>query len=187
MGKIFTVLYVDRSWQTAHVVISSVYDRIMEDGLLGSLFYDGTVRSREDFLKEVSQDGVLPFAVMDGKEVAAFCWLNHLTVGAARAHYVVFREYWGRHTREMGKHLFRYILSRKDERGYLFDCIYGITPENNPLAWRAAVKSGWEKVGYLPSFCRMADGTSVGGVITSATRDILGIADDEIVEAVWAA
>lgn len=187
MSEGFAALYINKTLPVAPGLLGHVFDRIVEDGLLASLFYDGGVRTRDEFLDEMSRPGTLPFVVMRGKDVAAFSWFNCILGRSARAHFAIFREFWGRKIRvSLGRNFYRYVLSRKDAEGHLFDCVYGITPENNPLAWKTALQSGWRLIGTIPSCVFLADTKmSVGGVVTAATREILGIAEGEVVEATW--
>ena len=183
----FSALYLEGQNPAAQGILEAAFRQIVEEGLLESLFYDGTVNSRDHFLDVVLRPGTLPFVVMCKEQIAALTWLNCIEGRAARVHFVIFRKFWGRKThRRIGWNLYRYILSRQDEAGYLFDCLYGVTPETNLLAWRAAIKCGWKLAGTIPARCFIAaSAESVGGVVTSATREILGIAEGEEVPARW--
>lgn len=187
MSEKFTALYVDKALPIAPGLLGHVFDKVVEDGLLASLFYDGSVRTKDEFLDEVLRPGTIPFVVMYGKDVAAFSWLNDIQDRSARAHFVIFRKFWGRRTRiPLGRNFYKYVLSIRDAAGYLFDCVYGITPESNPLAWKAALQSGWRLIGSIPNRVFLADtGKSAGGVVTAATREILGVVEGEMVEATW--
>lgn len=182
----FRIIYLDRrDAELAENLLDAVWNCLERDRLLESLFYDGSVKSRTDFYNEILRDGCLPFVVAGDGEMAAFSWLNCITGKAARTHFAVFRKFWGKRMRcEIGRHLYRYILTRKDKLGYLLDCLYGITPERNPLAWKAALSCGWKKSGEIANACYVAkEGKSVNGIVTCATREILAIADAE--SAIW--
>lgn len=183
----FAICYLPESNPATPGLLGAVYDGLVSDGLLNSLFHDGSVRTRDAFWDELIRPGCLPFVVMQGGEVAACSWLNNIHGRAAQTHFVIFRRFWGRRLHEsIGRHLYRYILTRQDDQGHLFDCLYGITPENNALAWRAALRCGWRRSGLIPHYCLMSDtGESVSGVVTVATREFLGISDAEISEATW--
>lgn len=181
------ILYLNAQHPATIGLLGHVFDKMAAEGLLARVFYDGTVRTREQFLADVLRPGSLPFVIMAGEEVACFTWLNSIEGRAARAHFVIFRKFWGRKTRiPLGRNFYRYVLSIRDADGCLFDCLYGITPENNPLAWKAALQSGWKLIGTIPNCVFLADRRkSVGGVVTAATREILGVAGGDVVEATW--
>lgn len=184
----FRILYVDwRDVSIAAGLLEEVWRRIEEERLVESLFYDGSVLCLEGFIREIARDGCLPFAVMGDGELAAFSWLNCITGKAARTHFVIFKKFRGRKLRLIiGPHLYKYILTRRDGMGYLFDCLYGITPKCNPLAWKAALSCGWKESGEIANACYMAnERRSVNGIITCATREILNIGEGESWEAVW--
>lgn len=187
MSNKYVALYVDNMLPNAHGMLGDVYDRIVGDRLLEVLFYDGSVCTRDDFLHEMLKPGTLPFVVMRGESLACFSWLNEIQGRAARTHVVLFRKFWGRKLcGVIGRNLYRYLLSLRDENGFLFDCLYGITPENNPLAWKAALRCGWRLVGTIPNRVFLADeNKSTGGVVTVATREFLGISEGNFGGALW--
>lgn len=183
----YVALYVDIMRPNAPGILGNVYDKIVRDRLLGILFYDGSVHAKDEFLHEMFKPGTLPFVVIHGEELACFSWLNEIQGRAARTHVVLFRKFWGRKLcGVIGHNLYRYLLSLRDESGFLFDCLYGITPENNPLAWKAALRCGWRLVGTIPNRVYLADeNKSTGGVVTVATREFLGISEGNFGGALW--
>lgn len=183
----FHILYLNRLSAVSPGMLVSVWGRIGKDGIYERLFYDGAIRTESEFLYEMVKPGVLPFVVMGNGEIAAFSWLCDITSRMARTHFFISRPYQGRRLRiEIGRHLYSYILTRKDQAGYLFDCLYGITPKSNPLAWKAACSCGWQKCGEIPNACFIDQKrSSEAGVITCATREILAIDPEDQAEARW--
>ena len=102
-------------------------------------------------------------------------WLNTLEGRAARGHYAVFRQYWGRKMSvTIGRSIFEHYLGLRDERGYLFDVLIGIAPVSNPLAWKLALLCGAEKQCVLPHFAYNArTGETEDAVLTTTTRESL--------------
>lgn len=181
------ILYLNAQQPGAIGLLGHVFDKMAAEGLLTRVFYDGTVRTREQFLADVLRPGSLPFVIMAGEEVACFTWLNSIEGRAARGHFTFFRKFWGRkNSVPIGRRYFRYALSRRDADGYLFDCIVGVTPRDNPLSWKFALECGCDIVGTIPAFLYMADTrTSVDAVAVAATREGMGVKDGEVTEAVW--
>lgn len=186
-GHKFSILYLDCANQAATGLMRAVWENILRDRLKDSLFYDGSVATAEGFIAEVLRPGSLPFVILGNDEIAALSWLNCITGRMARTHFAIFRKFQGRKLHvSIGRNLYAYILTRKDAAGYMFDCLYGITPLSNPLAWKAALDCGWQKTGEIPQACFMASrGASETGVITCATREILGINDGRERTAKW--
>lgn len=182
----YAILYLDIRKGESGRVLDAVWRELLADRLEKKVFYDGSVKSGADFRGEILRPGSLPFVVLRDGAIAAFCWLNNISGRMARTHFVIFRKAWGRKSHVLiGRHFFKYALTRKDGQGYLFDCLYGLTPEHNVLAWRASLDCGWRKVGIVPRACFVAGKGSVNGVMVCATRDILGIGDEET-GAIWA-
>lgn len=183
----FSMLYLTNGNPAAESLMQAVWHKLLFERLVEKLFYDGIVQTGEDFLKEVLRPGCLPFVVLCNGEIAACSWLNCITGRMARTHFVIFKDYWGKDLhRNIGLNAYAYILTRRDDRGYLFDCLYGITPKSNSLAWKAALGCGWQKSGELPNACFIAGkGASETGIITCATREILGIGEGEKRSALW--
>ncbi len=187
MGRKFVVLYMDRTAPGTPDALGSVFDRIVEDGLLHNLFVDNPIRTRDRFIEEMLVPGTLPLVVTCEDDMAGFSWFNRIQGKSASSHFVVFRRFWGRKTRiPLVRRFSRYMLSLRDGDGHLFDCLYGVTPGNNPLAWKVGIQSGWRMIGTIPNRIFLADeGKSVDGVVTAVTREILGMTGEESVEAVW--
>lgn len=181
------IFYIDWRQEDAADFMEMSWRRLAGERLAASLFYDGSVACAAEFRKELLRPGCLPFAVFQNGDLAALSWLNGINGRMARTHFVIFRDFWGRQNHiGIGKHLYRYILGCRDGGGHLFDCLCGVTPHTNRLAIRAALACGWRKIGALPRACFLTDrGESVDGVLTCATREILGMNEDETVEAAW--
>lgn len=168
-------VYLDYKKAESALLIHEVWGKLVVENLWRKLFYDGRITDFNAFRKEMLKPGCLPFIIYGNGRLAAFSWLNGLEGKAARTHFAVFREFWGRQKRNaLGRFLYRYILTLRDDQGYLFDCLYGITPATYRLAIRAALGSGWQKCGVIPNICFLAATNQyVDGVLTCATREIL--------------
>lgn len=179
------IIYLDMKRLETRGRLYEVWERLEADRLLESLFYDGSVNSWPDFANEILRPGSLPFVVFRDGEIAAFSWLNNITSRMARTHFAILKNFHGRSCHmELGRHLYSHILTRKDGDGYLFDCLCGITPVTHKLAIKAAARCGWKICGEISEACYIAASKrSVAGVISCATREILGI--EKEVGAIW--
>lgn len=111
---------------------------------------------------------------MDSKQLVGFAWYDAFAAKSCFGHVVFFKDAWGR-ARQYGKQVYRQLLSYSDGMGFLFDCVMGLTPVNNPLAWKGAVACGASKIGVIPKALFDAEsGESMDAVLTVATRKIIG-------------
>lgn len=157
-------------------IVRMAYEKMVQEGLFATVFHDGSVQTLEDMQDYLLRPGQMPFAIFaDSGELAAFVWLNGYEWRSARGHFVFFKKFWGRvKSIHLGRSIFAYLMQLKDAEGYLFDVLVGITPKNNPLAWRRAIECGARLVGTIPQYCFMADtGESMDAVAVAVTRESL--------------
>lgn len=179
MPEKYLVRYIHYATSGAEAELDEVWRRIEDEKLADDLFYDGSITNSHEFMAMALRPGCLPFLAYCEGEPAMFTWLNCLEGRMARAHFVVFREFRGRKKRvPLGRRLYGHILHCRDKRGHILDCLYGITPVSHRLALNAVIACGWEERGILPHACYLKkSGETVDGVITCATREILGHAN----------
>lgn len=159
--------------------LSYVFERMCAEGTLERTFYDGTVRTREEFLADVLRIGSLPFLVFWEGKPAGFTWYNTLEGRSARGHYVFFKSVWGRKTSALiGRCIYEHFLTLRDERGELFDLILGLVPKRNAVAWKLPLLCGAFIIGEIPYGAYMAaTGRSEDAVLVGVTRESLGMGD----------
>lgn len=160
-------------------LLKTIFERMRDEGTLTRTFYDGTVRTAEEFVADVLRMGSLPFAIYWEGCLAGFCWLNTFEGRSARGHYVFFRRFWGRKTSaRMGRRIYEYLLTLRDDRGYLFDLVLGLTPKQNAVAWKLPLLCGAFVIGDIPHGAFMAnEGRTVDAVLTGVTRESLGFCE----------
>ena len=157
--------------------LSYVFNRLCDEGTLGHLFSDGTVRTREEFVADILRVGSLPFLVFWEGKYAGLTWYNTLEGRSARGHYVFFKSVWGRRTSAViGRCIYEHVLSLRDEHGYLFDVILGLVAKRNALAWKLPLLCGAFPVGDIPHGAYMAEkDRSEDAVLVAVTRESLGM------------
>ena len=162
-----------------HAYLNYIFDRACRERILARTYYDGTVQTKEDFIKDVLRPGSLPFLVLWEGRPAGFTWFNSIEGRSARGHFLIFRDAWGKkRTIPIGRGIFTYIMTRADQDGYLFDVILGLTPVKNVLAWRLALMCGAVSVGVIPHGAYIAAiGKSEDALLMSVTRKSLGLED----------
>lgn len=163
----------------AHEQLSYVFERMCAEGTLERTFHDGTVQTREEFLADVLRIGSLPFLVFWEGRLAGLTWYNTLEGRSARGHYVFFKSFWGRKTSaQIGRCIYEWFLTLRDERGELFDLILGLVPKRNAVAWKLPLLCGAFLIGEIPYGAYMAaTGRSETAILLGVTRESLGLGD----------
>lgn len=160
-------------------LLGSIFARLNSEHTFPLLYFDGAIRHEDAFIADVLHPGSLPFLIFWEGRQAGFCWFNTIRGRSAYGHFVFFREFWGhRTTRQMGRAIFSRVLTFRDQQGYLFDVLLGLTPRRNALAWRLALLCGAQQVGVIP--CGIFDaerGKSDDAMLVAVTRASLGITE----------
>ena len=174
MSNTFFMHYLNYLDHESDRIVRHVHGRLAEEGLLKSTLYGMHDKSGDAFVSLVLRSGTLPYLLMDGKQLVGFAWYDAFAAKSCFGHVVFFKDAWGR-ARQYGKQVYRQLLSYSDGMGFLFDCVMGLTPVNNPLAWKGAVACGASKIGVIPKALFDAEsGESMDAVLTVATRKIIG-------------
>ena len=146
------ILYAERDGirTASNSDIKLLFRRTVADGLDKIVFYEGTIRTEDDFLRMARGD-VLFYILMDGVKTVGYMWLNRFENHTARQHYCVFKEYWGR-SLDIGKWVLHEILHKKDNAGnYIFDLLTGFVPVWNQKAINFSLKCGGKTYGVIPN------------------------------------
>ena len=174
MSNTFFMHYLNYLDHESERIVRHVHMRLAEEGLLKSTLYGMQDRSVDAFVSLVLRSGTLPYLLMDSKQLVGFAWYDAFAAKSCFGHVVFFKDAWGR-ARQYGKQVYRQLLSYSDGMGVLFDCVMGLTPVNNPLAWKGAIACGASKIGVIPKALFDAEsGESMNAVLTVATRKIIG-------------
>ena len=174
MNSTFFMHYLNYLDHESEQIVRHVHMRLVEEGLLKSTLYGMQDRSVDAFVSLVLRSGTLPYLLMDSKQLVGFAWYDAFAAKSCFGHVVFFKDAWGR-ARQYGKQVYRQLLSYSDGMGFLFDCVMGLTPVNNPLAWKGAIACGASKIGVIPKALFDAEsGESMDAVLTVATRKIIG-------------
>ena len=176
----FRMLYLNDG-EEERELLHGVYARLEAEGTAKRTFYDGTVTNAEEFVAHMLCPGSLPFLLFwDGKP-AGITWFNSCEGRSARGHFVLFRDVWGRETTAaIGRGIFTYMLTLKDNIGFFFDVLLGLTPASNSLAWRLGMLCGAKEVGSIPmGIFNARSGRAEDAKLYYVTRDVLGISEKE--------
>lgn len=153
---------VDGEWSAPDEVWAQVWGIMVKTGRAERLFYNGYIRTYDDWLAWVKDRSNLVVLVVDSrsKKFACVAWLNNISEGAAQVHFC-FLESLPRP--EIGKLVLSYWSGLPG-----IHVIIGLTPESHPTAVKYAEKMGFTIQGIIPSFCNLAyEGRRVGAVVSS--------------------
>ena len=185
----YYVLSLTRNEDITQPMLRMVWERILEESLVPVLFYDGSIQTWPQFLECMTRQGGCPFVIIRKANPVMFAWVNDTEGQSMRMHFTMFRDSWGekRHAAAIARHLLEFVLTRKDEQGFLIDTIVGVTPTSNRLACRFVQRVGLTKLGVIPHAISLyyEDGRTDDAMVTYATRETLGLQPDEDVRAIW--
>lgn len=129
----------------------ALYYKMLGDKTFEIVFYDGEIRTSEDFLRLLKSKENFPAFVIEDNKIKAFAWLNDLKDNHAIAHFCVFKESWGNGVRDFGIEMLKYWFSFPKEDGApLFDIILGVTPSGYKVVLKFIKDIGFHIVGDVP-------------------------------------
>lgn len=172
----------DHGWTFSDDRVVGFYAQMEQDGTLGTVFYDGSVKSAFDFLKDMKRPGCQLFLVADVTENGfprdiGIVFLNDFQARWCQFHFCVFSNAWGDGIEKIGNEVILQIMTMKTVDGsrYLHDMILGIVPACNERAVEYVKEVGGKIMCRLPYACIDLEGKSGPGVLFCATREILGV------------
>jgi len=130
--------------------IKRLFERTEQDGLVPVVFYEGTIKNKEQFLALARSPSTCFFLLMKGVVTVGYMWLNRMENRTVRQHFCVFKEYWGESV-ELGRYGLKTVMNMQDRDGsYLFDLLTGYVPAWNERAIKFALKCGGKTHGKIP-------------------------------------
>ena len=140
---------VNGEWNIPDHLMMGMYTKLKAQNLHKTVFYDGSVNSEHEFLLVMQNTENLPIIAFDEVPIG-MGWINGISFKYALCHHFFFKEFWGKKTVEGAKSFIDYWFSMKDDKGYIFNTLLGMTPSNNKLAVRFLDKINFHKVGEIP-------------------------------------
>ncbi len=128
-----------------------VYRRLVREETVYKIFYDGSVRNTNDFIKFIrDKKNELFFVEYDGKEVGFF-WLTKFREKSAFINYCFYKRFWGEKALHISKSCIGFLFNRIDAYGdHILDVLLGLTPVTNKLAITFLLKNGMKVIGKIP-------------------------------------
>lgn len=143
MMNIITYQHIDGIPTMRDSDIIRLFDRMFDEGLVDTVFYDGSIRNPETFIN-VMKDNCL-CVVEEEKKPVAFFWFTDRQARRAQIHFCFFREAREGRAQEVAK----FILERIKKAD--IDCLIGYIPKFNIPAINFCKKIGVQFAGEIPN------------------------------------
>jgi len=169
MVKIIPYVEVDGVPTFKNSDIIGIYDRMVEEGTADRTFYDGSIRSGEQFLAAMKGPNNFLIVIYWNDELSAVMWANRFQCKWAQNHFCCFRNVWGNHKviHEMGRVSCLWLLDNLK-----LDCLFSMIPESNKPAIASVLGAGATIVGTSPfGAYNYKTGKSEGAVWISYTKE----------------
>ena len=150
----------------ADTILDAVWQQIVAEWKVASLFYSGGINSAADFLAYIKKSHLhVIFAVESAtSQLKGIGWLTNVSGGTGFVHYCML----GPPRRSVGKAMLDYWcgLRRTDGQPWLH-VLMGITPEYHTAALRVIRIMGFTSLETIPSYCVSQDGQGRCGAVIS--------------------
>ena len=150
---------VGDEWTLSDDVVLSLALGAQAQGVLETVFMDGTVNDAYDFLEMMQKPENLPVFVFSGTECVGAGWLNGCIGRVAFAHFLLLRNGRGQFARRAGKLVLNYWRSFKTGNESLFEVIIGVVPSENDRAISFVQELGFVRLGEIPKMLRSKPAT----------------------------
>jgi len=147
MIKVKPYMIVDGIPTFPDSVIKSFWDQMEVDGTIETVFCDGKINTREQWLANVKSGGtVFCIAIRDGDPVG-LGWINRMEKKKAWGHFCLFSNGWGLGSEQIGKAMLNFFFGL--DNGKAFDIFMGMLPTSNQAAVAYLVKCGANIIGKV--------------------------------------
>ncbi|OPY89020.1 MAG: hypothetical protein A4E71_00100 [Smithella sp. PtaU1.Bin162] len=156
--------------------IKGIFERMEDEGLIGQVFSDGSIKSSDDFLRIMKFGQNSLYVIFIENDVAGCCWLNGFEKRKADFHFCFFANLRGEEAVEIGRQVVIQLLNMENVNGDpIFDVLVGMVSEKNIAALRWCEKMKFGTLGVLPAgMWDEAEKRSVSGHVFYAERSQYG-------------
>ena len=145
---VWPYLKIENNWTISDEIISAAWDKMVGLNRVEPTWYDGSVKTREEFDAFLRDPYLFPVFVADADTMRLWviAWLNDIVDGTARAHFC----YLDRYHSDVFDKVLDYWKKIESLR-----VITGITPESYKLVLRIIQRGGFQTAGTIPQICNM--------------------------------
>lgn len=153
-------------WSIPYPVLQKVWEDMVESGAEKETFYDGWVKTFDDFVFYLQTPTNLVILVvdMDNKKIVAFGVLNNINNSVGYAHFSFTNGF----IKGAGELVIKYWGDILDDKGdKIIRVLIGITPESYEKVHHIIQTWGFKIIGTIPNACPMYyKGRREGAVIS---------------------
>jgi len=145
--------------------IADIYNKIFEDGIQDSFFYDGEVGSTAEWVHFIKSGKVILWQLFCDDVPMGFCYFSEYTQASANCHFLVYKEFWGSgDALPAGKNAMTEALK-------IFSTITGMCPTTNRFAVRYLQNVGLKIIYDVPNaLWSEKEGKAINGTLLYITR-----------------
>lgn len=161
---------INGAWTFSDDYAAELWRKMVEEKTAKKVFYTGRVHDTETFINFIKSPGNNVNVIMDEQFTPLLLsWLNMVEDRHGLFNFNCYRIAWGReNTVRLMLKCADYWFSMKDSNGdYLFEVLYGVTPENNRLALSCMKNCGTVSLPAIPNFVSNAYTKKRMGVVIS--------------------
>ena len=151
MSELILIPYVqiNGQWTLTDEMLAFMCGMMVKEGSAKTFFYDGAVLNESNFIR-ICKAGNVHFMFSDDGQPAAMGMLNNFGANYAHAHWLCFKNIWGKQTDEAISKSLKYWFNFMKDGKPLFDVLLGIYPETNGRIDKFAKESGFTVIGAIP-------------------------------------
>ena len=155
-GKTWLIPYVlyEGSWTLPDHLLRWLFDQMQEEGTFENAFYDGTVKTADEFVQTMQSPSNFPVFVFSGADCVGFAWLSGGSSNLVFANFCFIKDAWEKCARETGGKLLDYWFAFPGEDGPLYEFIFGAVPSFNKAAASYVYRLGWTYLGTVPQMVK---------------------------------
>ena len=174
LNKITFLPFCDHSGNYSYQdsYIAQLYRRVVRDGTVGNVFYDGSIQNTNDFVEFFKDKNNEIYVLFYDEREAGFFWLNSFRQRTSFISYCIFKDFWGQKALDIVHSGTSQILNRKNEFDeYITDVLLNLTPVNNKWGINFLTKAGLAILCKIPQCIVLHGGTVEEGVLFYITRE----------------
>lgn len=144
---------VNGEWTVPDKFLRVLFANIILEGKFESVFFEGLIRSDDDFISMLKSPGNVPVLITHGiDKMLGIAWMNALQGNLAFGHFCFLDDaIESKLTVECGKRVISYWLSFPT-----LEVIVGVIPSFNQPAIKYVERIGFEKIGSIKNMVRSA-------------------------------
>ena len=175
--KITPYIEIDGIRTFTDTFIKSLYSRIVAEGTDKIVFYDGGIKSGEDFLAYMKCGQNFLLVIENETDISAILWINKILYRTCYAHFCGFNGSIGAGSVDVGRFAMNHMFGVTDDSGQpCFETVLGLIPSWNIVGIKWLKKVGLVEIGKIPNaLWDEQENKSVDGTLLHITKGLLNV------------